>query len=226
MKWYALIMVFVVAAVVACKTDNSQQAEQARQDSLRQADSITAALQAAEVEKEEQRRQDSIEWASFQSKDLAFYGLHGHVKTLKADYQLVEFDENGNVQKVDGKDPFNASYEDQGDSYYSLSRNEEGYLSTETGWEWSTDYTWKDGRIVSYYNVAETWTTKATYTYDDEGNLIEEKGTSSEYEGDTEKFRYKYTYTKRDVMGNWTERKSNNGNKTRVITYYEMPAKQ
>lgn len=226
MKRYALIGVLAIAAMTACKTDNSQQAEQARQDSIRQADSLAAVADAAEkadAEREEQRLKDSVEWVAFQSKDLVFLELHGHVQTVKTNYKTYALDEDGMITSADGKDPFNCSYEKEGDAVYCLNRNEEGYIASETGWEWGTDYEWKDGRIVSYYNTAEAWTTKARYSYDDEGNIIRQKGTSSEFEGEVESFDYKYSYKKRDAYGNWTERSYNGITEKRTITYYANP---
>ena len=93
----------LVSNLVACGPSQAELEKQRQLDSIRVADSLKreAAIQ---------REKDSIEWYSFTSKDLAFFELHGHVKTLKTRGEfgdiLYEFDENGNLVKGNGYNPF------------------------------------------------------------------------------------------------------------------------
>lgn len=78
MKQFIIIIFasILVSNLVACGPSQAELEKQRQLDSIRVADSLKreAAIQ---------REKDSIEWYSFTSKDLAFFELHGHVKTLK-----------------------------------------------------------------------------------------------------------------------------------------------
>ena len=74
MKKLAFIFAALLAVVVAGSCGKQQARNNDDADSLREADSLA-----------ELRQRDSAMWVGFTSKDLAFFGVHGHVKTLIAD---------------------------------------------------------------------------------------------------------------------------------------------
>ena len=128
-------------------------------DSIRTADSLAEVL-----------RRDSIEWASFTSKDLTFFGVHGHVRTMFSGGVTYEFDSLGNWTKIDDVSPFGRKI-DFYDSYSVYQRNSHGYIDHEEFWEGGGEYVWTDGRIVGENSFNCAYECRMSYEYDSLGNI-------------------------------------------------------
>ena len=172
--------------------------------------------------------------------DLTYWELKGPVKTCDE----AVFDSLGSMVKLGDYNPFaiNAPYreiDDEGymEEYAQWQRNAEGQISTITGIEGITTYTWKDDRVAHYEGFQEGTMYAADYEYDENGNLVklteyladaldEENGGAMPVWATTE-----YNYIEFDSHGNWIRRQvtRNYANdetiiedyeETRAITYY------
>lgn len=208
--FFAALM--TAATVGSCgdwKADNGDNA-----DSLREADSLA-----------ELARRDSAIWAGFTSKDLAFFGLHGHVKTLVSDGNVYEFDTLGEWTKINGINPFHHKMnDDESDFYYT--RNEAGYVNGAIFWEYGEEYVWTDGRMTGINGTEYEYLTHTSYEYDSLGNISATTMVESDNEGKTwsKPDKVVYNYKTFDQLRNWTMRKSVNGTDCRFIDYYSRNA--
>jgi len=166
----------------------------------------------------------------FTSKDLAFFGLHGHVKTLKEGYTTYTFDKNGTLILVDGKNPFKKTMA-TGDDWFYMKRNKYGYISDTYSVGGSRHYDWKNGKITKVQIMFEGGDAAEYSCYTDKLGLLKSY-TFLKYMDGTEPCEKKVTfsYTKFDKNGNWTKRtKTNTGTEyflwsianERVITYHK-----
>lgn len=159
---------------------------------------------------EEGNSENSEDMSKITTPDLAFYYLHGPVKYMQQGDFICHFNEKGELISYNGYNPFEGNCYDQG--YYNpritLERGKDKYIEGESGWEWGTDYTWKDGRIIKENTQAEADVYKYNYKYDDNGDLVRMDGVTymCEEEDDRTEIKLSFTYGKRDSYGNWLER--------------------
>lgn len=208
---YFLGSVVMAAMIGSCgQTENGNGVDS---DSIRTADSLAELL-----------RRDSMEWVSFTSKDLTFFGVHGHVKTMFAGGATYEFDSLGNWTKIDEVSPFGRKI-DFYDSYSVYTRNSNGYIDHEEFWEGGGDYVWTDGRIVGENSFNCAYECRLSYEYDSLGNIGAVTMVESDDAGDTwsKPSRIEYSYISFDNHGNWTMRKSTFGTEERFFVYYDDP---
>lgn len=172
--------------------------------------------------------------------DLAFWELNGPVKLCDE----VEFDRQGQMVRIGDYNPFaiDAPYRDIDEEGYmeefsKWGRNEEGRISSITGIEGMTSYTWRDGKVVRSEGIQEGTEYAADYEYDEQGLLVklveyasdvldEEKGGEMSMWATTE-----YNYLEFDSHGNWIRRQVTRTyadsdifedyEETRTITYFE-----
>lgn len=215
-------MAALVAVPMLCSCfgrSKEELAEQARLDSIAEAGSMAEVAMKVEAK----RVADSLQWVNFTSPDLAFFDLHGHVKTMyySKDY-VFEFSEDGTFVKEAGKDPFRTGMIESFDDAEEYKRNKDGYICQSNGWEWYTEYKWADGRVASEKGSDEGFCWEYTYHYDDSGRLSSLTGKEWEFDEPKKSVNYTITYKEFDEMGNWTKRHSTGGGDAqRTITYYE-----
>ena len=154
---------------------------------------------------------NGVETPLFHSSDLAFFGLHGHVKSVTEDgVTSLEFDADGVLTAVYGT-PASQRY----------NRDKQGRIVEMNGYENHVEYEWGDERPVGSEAQAEGMSIKETYTYDERGFVVEIKHTD-----DGDESVETFTYPDVDKQGNWTKRVSEGyeytaGTTIRVIEYYE-----
>ena len=130
--------------------------------------------------------------------DLTFFELHGNVKKMTWYNITYEFDEKGNLTKINGENPSQL-----------YRRDNEGRIVATEG-EVNTNYYW-DSMQLTGYHVPEIG--EISIKYDERGFRTEESG---EFFGTTT-----YTYENIDENGNWLSRKNSDGEKEiREIEYY------
>ncbi len=161
--------------------------------------------------------------ASFASPDLALYNLNGLVKSVNGSYCIadkdgkeeegqfmdysVTFDKDGVLQTDDVRNYNIKTSQSERDAEGRLTKIHHE-PDEEFGGETTYEFSYKDGRLASFLN---SWMgeigggSTATYTYDEEGNLIK---VVSEGGSDGISFTYTSTYTikEKDAKGNWTKR--------------------
>lgn len=161
------------------------------------------------------------------SDDLSFLDLYGPVRSMTQvvsregeDYQRrkYEFDRDGKLLSINGKDPFVVPATDDYDFEFWWERDSEGRIAktdlfrmgfTEDGRpDVGITYTWEDGRVVSA--ICDTYLegkshTVLTYEYDSNHRLTHRRG-PERYEGKTTERYYDYKYKSFDERGNWTDR--------------------
>lgn len=192
---------------MACGPSQAELEKQRQLDSIRVADSLKreAAIQ---------REKDSIEWYSFTSKDLAFFELHGHVKTLNFGYFIYEFDENGNLIKCNGYNPFKVYNHPDPCDDSSLSevplykRNRQGYITSsqnrcDNNYVEEDEFRWENERVKVHSCIHGDYGDNLTCEYDENGRLVKAQG-NNYYRGFTVKT---YTYLEDDKYGNWIKRR-------------------
>lgn len=174
--------------------------------------------------------ENSEDISKMTTPDLAFYYLHGPVKYMQQGDFICQFNEKGELISYNGYNPFEGNCYDQG--YYNpritLERGKDKYIEGESGWEWGTDYTWKDGHIIKEHTQAEADVYEYNYKYDDKGDLIGMDGVTymCDEENDRTEIKLTFTYGKRDSYGNWLERIRKGENDDcddvtkRIIVYY------
>lgn len=174
---------------------------------------------------------DSLEKATFQTPDLTFYNLRGPVKAMHRNDHTIYFSEDGVLTRIDDYNPFEGSAYDGGSynpqSY--LTRDSEGRISAEEGWEWVTEYTWKDGHVVAEEGQAESSFWKYKYTLDEHGDVVRMAGTEGDLADETEEpALHQWKYTKRDRYDNWVKAEQLNADgeklvdEERSIYYYPL----
>lgn len=148
----------------------------------------------------------NTEKALLKSPDLTFFELQGPVKVMTMYDQTFEFDENGNLTKVNGVS-----------SSQVCSRDNEGrIISIDDEYDYvAPEYFWDSERPTGYY---EQMIGEIKFTYDDRGYRVTEQSEN----GDV---NITYTYDKIDEFGNWLSRVSSDGETiVRTIEYYEASA--
>lgn len=174
------------------------------------------------------------------SPDLTFWELKGPVKTCDD----VEFDRQGKMVNYFSCNPFeiDAPYREIDEEGYmeefaKWERDQEGQISTVTGIEGMTTYTWHDGLMVHNEGVQEATEFAADYEYDENGLLVklyEYMRDASEDETEDEMPLWsttEYHYIEFDSHGNWIRREvsvvyadydtTEDYEETRTIAYYE-----
>ena len=203
--------VVLAAMIASCgKTENANGVDS---DSIRTADSLAEIL-----------RRDSMEWVGFTSKDLTFFGLHGHARVMLTGGCTYEFDSVGNWTRIDDVSPYNRKI-DFYDNYSVFSHDKNGYITSEEFWEGGGEFVWSDGRIVGENSFNCAYECRLSYEYDSLGNIGAVTMVESDDAGESwsKPSRIEYSYKAFDPVGNWTMRKSNNGTEERFIIYYDNP---
>ncbi|MBO4593172.1 MAG: hypothetical protein J5678_03170 [Bacteroidaceae bacterium] len=213
-KLLYFMFVLASAAIIGSCGGAAKDGESVDSDSIRIADSLA-----------EMMRRDSIEWASFTSKDLTFFGLHGHVKAMVRNGTTFEFDTLGNWTKIGNVSPYGRKI-DFYDYYSVYSHDANGFITHEEFWEGGTEYIWKDGRIVGENSFNCAYECRLSYDYDTLGNVSKMTMVESDDAGETwsKPTKIDIKYINFDELGNWTLRKSNNGSDYRFIVYYDQPS--
>lgn len=142
--------------------------------------------------------------------DLTFFELQGPVKKVTVNKNTYEFDNNGNLTKVNGKSP---------SSFYS--RDEKRRIVSENADGMEYVYFWDSKRPTGY---TVPMIGDITFTYDERGFRTAEKS-EQQVEGCDEcrDVYVTYTYGNTDAYGNWLSRSNNIGEKTvRKIEYYAV----
>lgn len=192
------VLVVIVIVLVAFFLKRTHE-EQARQQAI--ADSIALVHRNDSIEA---ARIDSIRH-NLTSPDLAFFNLHGQVKTLTqtewGTSTVYHFDREGNCSDI--------SQFASTSSRVRVNRNNAGYVSSfkiNGGDEWSNwteTFTWKDGRLTSDSSSGWEWGGTTYFKYGNDG-LISEAYTDSAAEGTATKISLYYTYNSFDDFRNWT----------------------
>lgn len=192
----------VLAVILA--SCSGRDAEKARRDSIRMADSLAFVQAQAAAAQEEA---DSIARRNFTTPDLAFNQLHGDVKEAsnpspyeyENNVKIFKYDEDGNWLNVPEwtsedkkwlKECNKPSHKTTRDSEGRISRM---YGSCEIIYDY-IGYTWNDGRV--------TKDSYGRYHYSDDGLLI----AYFEDDYDIQENRTIFTDYVVDYMGNWIER--------------------
>ena len=167
--------------------------EQARQYTIEQA--RQEALAKARQDSIDKARQDSIKRVNRVTPDLAFFNLHGPVKTLKdEDGKTWEFTLEGNLKTT----PSNFTRDSKGYIVMKTVNIGEGYLDK---------YYFRYNDKMQIYHIdldGYELGGKSDFTYDSRGLVVRDH---SEYEYDELTInKTKYTYTNIDKYGNWTTR--------------------
>jgi len=167
--------------------------------------------------------------------DLAFFDVKGPVHLLADSTcdRLCEFDKDGTLLTIDGRDPFTEELlreyiEETGAmiEHPRLGRDSLGQISLRGTVESETNYIWNNGRIVSETGVEESVEWANNYEYDADGRLVKCVMRIWSIDEDPEKgetYTSQYTYETFDNYGNWTSRKNGDNVEKRSITYYEDP---
>lgn len=161
--------------------------------------------------KDAQWTTDSIKMVERVTPDLAFFELHGPVKTLKCgtyETHTYKFDEEGNLEKIDGYNPFTVDIYSSGyENPIRYSRNSRGQITEEQGWESQRIYTWNGEHLSRSEGGAEGYSSTISYHYDGRGFMTYEDCNSEWYGGEEcETYHISYTYIEIDHYGNWVER--------------------
>ena len=197
-----------LALAGSCGKGNTDEADNA--DSLRLADSLAEAM-----------RRDSLDWVSFTSKDLTFFGLHGHVKVMVTGGVTYEFDREGNWVRMGDVSPYGRKITFY-DNYSVFKHDDNGFITNEEFWEGGTEYVWKDGHIVGENSFNCAYECRMSYEYDSLGNISAVTMVESDDAGDnwSKPSKIAYKYLSFDKFGNWTMRKSSLGDQSRFLLYY------
>lgn len=169
--------------------------------------------------------------------DLAFFNVKGPVHLLADSTfgHLCEFDKDGKLLTIDGRDPFTEEilreYNEETGAMIEhplLVRDSLGQISQRMTIESETKYTLNEGHIVAETGAEADMLWTNDYEYDAEGRLAKETiriwSIDEEPEqGETQ--TNEYTYETFDSFGNWTTRKNGDKVERRAITYYETAKK-
>ena len=213
MKKLLYFFAAMFAAVIIGSCGQTDKGDGVDSDSIRMADSLAEVM-----------RRDSLEWVGFTSKDLTFFGLHGHVKTMLTGGCTYEFDTLGNWIRIDDVSPYGRKIGFY-DEYSVYTRDKNGYISNEEFWEGGSEFVWSDGRIVGENSFNCAYECRLSYEYDSLGNIGAITMVESDDAGDTwsKPSRIEYKYVGFDRFGNWSMRKSHNGTEERFLVYYDNP---
>lgn len=186
----------------------AQEREQARLDSI------------AEVERRiiAQQREDSIrhdaEMRNFTTPDLALYGLHGHVKSLKilkgknyVPYALtspsVDFTYDGKLTSNNPiKDYFQKNF-DLNPSTLKIKKNNDGFIIQVTdGTEWEqVSFEWDRHKLISFKD--ESGDCSMTWEYKYGANIVSEINFQGACIGSLHQRDSRYTNYQYDKYDNW-----------------------
>lgn len=233
-KILSLALLLCSIAITSCNNTNSESEQQARLDSIRQAEALRL----------EMMKQDSIEAINFTTPDLKTFFLHAHVKhvvskvsenfycdNMKFENFVLDYDVNGNLTKHSQakiiRDKTNRvsilQFRDKEFDYtyyYKIKYNSDGYPIKFINWCLEGNCAW-DGGEMNEFNFE-----KHNDTYGP--TLITRDGEEWGYDK-------KIEYLEFDSYGNWTKKicaarfydvdESIDGTKktqivTREITYY------
>lgn len=152
--------------------------------------------------------------------ELGLFDLRGPVKecvwTTKDQTRKLGFDRNGMWISEDGRKP-GANYGDM------VKRDSKGrVIQIGDGVETGELFTYNgNGLMTKHVTVYMDGRDIATYTYNSKGECTKESFSYGDMYG-SGKNTAVFTILSRDSQGNWTKRKTQNGNvETRTITYYE-----
>ena len=168
--------------------------------------------------------------------DLAYYQLKGAVKTLMQGNDTIQFDANGTITSVNGKDlfalenPYREMNEEEG-SFIDIAkwtRNEQGQIAKIALLESEDEITWENGKVAYVTGEGEGMNYKISYTYDEDGNLIElTEAFWGNYDGaadEAEVYKTTFRILEKDASGNWIKRERTSSDytseETRTIIYY------
>lgn len=174
------------------------------------------------------------------SPDLTFWELQGPVNTCDE----VEFDRQGMMVRYSEYNPFiiDAPFREIDEEGYmeefaKWERNEAGQISTITGIEGITYYTWGDGKVVHCEGFQEGTEFATDFEYNEDGLLMKifeymRDALDEEAKGEMPLWSTtEYIYFKFDDHGNWIHRNVSVAyagvdsvekyGETRTITYFE-----
>ena len=170
--------------------------------------------------------------------DLTYWDLQGPVKHCND----VEFDRQGKMLTIGGYDPFaiEQAYRDlDGDEgfveFAKWERDGEGRITSITGVEGMSEFTWSDGRVLSASGFEEGSVWRNDYEYDAEGRLVKLIEYLGGFEDEEDELPLwsitEYKYLEFDSYGNWIHRavkvslsdieNSEEYEENRAIEYYE-----
>ena len=259
-----LLYVFATAALtmtMSCgNTEKANQSEKSTEDSLR-ADSVKKVEMAIEAQRQDsiakahqdsivKARQDSIARRTRVTPDLAFFELHGPVKSVTFKNRYIFFDasdestlklsytEDGKLKSINYNDPYhNENLQFNRDGNGRIKNIKSNMIG-----EWDDFFITYDKNnrpIKINYEGIESYRA-ITYKYNASGFIVSENS-YSEGEGCYDRTLNQYSNFNVDKYGNWTSRTSstahkewydgseepmsyvNSGSSTdhRTITYYE-----
>jgi hypothetical protein len=144
--------------------------------------------------------------------DLAFYGLKGDVKKM----DKIEFDQNGKITLVDGKNLFELetpqrSYNEETGEFTDVekwTRDDKGRIISQRAIEYEQIYVWEGSQIVRDTTYCEGQIFLTNYEYDKDGNRVKNTTIMCQDNG---KFEFEpcnvieFTYKEFDSHNNWTK---------------------
>lgn len=167
--------------------------------------------------------------------DLRFYDLMGPVKTVKYEYNTLEFNRQGKLVKYDDVDPFDEKkvrelFEQDQAFRVGFKHNKKGQIVRMDGYESTTVYFWAGNTIVTgYEGSGEGMQWKGWFIYDENGNLVKEirkdwDETNNENINSVTPSVTTYRVIEEDSYGNWIRRvftiNDSTETETREITYF------
>lgn len=214
MRKCSFIAIGIIAVSLLWNCSGNGAADNAKEDSLRIADSIArveAAKEAAAQARLDTIRQDSIKRRNFKTPDLAFNELHGDVKDYKFEDIVFSYNEDGMIEPSwNARDTrLMKSNKQTSLPKEKITRDNEGRIikvwefvsyDGDYGEFFNADYIWEGDRAFGKYD------SKNHHEYDDNGLLI---GYAEDKYYDIQPKRIVYTDYVLDGLGNWIERKAN-----------------
>lgn len=151
--------------------------------------------------------------------ELGIFALRGPVKecvwTTKNQTRKLGFDKKGMWISEDGKEPWS--------NYGPVKRDDKGRMvlmgdGVETGEKFTYN---SNGLLIKHITQYMDGQDVTTYTYNSKGECTKETFSYGDMYGSGKNSAI-FTILSRDSQGNWTKRKTQNGNvETRTITYHE-----
>lgn len=176
---------------------------------------------------------DELAKYGFKSSDLSFWEVKGNVKSVS--YQggsIYFFDEEGTFCFVNEKPAIEKGDREINSSHdFFYSHNDKNQINRLKAMEFETKYIWgSNGMLEAEESKYAEGTEKATYSYDENGNVAKIDFVAVFGEDKKEvKSTTTYKYTKFDKQGNWIEREfksgEESGKQVRTIEYFEQEEK-